>query len=487
MNAKDDGEAQNMKQKESWTEVQKNLKALNEDQLTDFLIQRLSQVDGYRVFPIISRHGPGEHGKDIVASYKDPMGVEFCCYFQVKVGDINAERWRSKIKPQLNAMLDVEFDLPIAKEAAPLRRILVYTGHITPDAQRELVGYLSKSHPRVELWDINHLVRLVQMTTDLREVKVHVHLLFNIQEGKMPQFIVSYLPQEFGRQALEAAFSSEELKEKIIEAYNMFDIKAHAKMLKDRKRNILLQLGEFLILYWLSKESHVGLAKEFYYVNQDPKINRLDFNDLPIELRAGNDLLDRLNKAELKGFNLGLKQFCPDIPDAFSLSSPDDGVLLLESASFKLRIKVEIFSQRVLSSMRTGGWGRYGKYMRLPLRDYEEKKLMKGLTKWVAADFTITLSREPGLALLEPEFHSLYEQWIEGLLKTFKPWFDWEYYAEQRSKGSEFDEIKNMLEIIGYNLEDIRKALGIRGFRTRERFESGIGKNDDEEDKGKRE
>lgn len=47
MNAKDDGEAQNMKQKESWTEVQKNLKALNEDQLTDFLIQRLSQVDGF--------------------------------------------------------------------------------------------------------------------------------------------------------------------------------------------------------------------------------------------------------------------------------------------------------------------------------------------------------------------------------------------------------------------------------------------------------
>jgi hypothetical protein len=477
----------NMGLKESWTEVRKNLKALNEDQLTEFLIQKLSQVDGYSVFPITSRHVPGEHGKDIVASYKDPMGVEFCCYFQIKVGDINANRWRSEIKPQLEAMLEVGFDLPIAKEDAPIRRILVYTGHMTSDAQRELAEYRKTHHPRVELWDINHLVRLAQKTTDLRELKAHVHLLFNIREGKMPQFSATYFPQEFGRQALEAAFSSEEIKEKLIEAYDMSDIKAHAKMLEDRSRNILLQLGEWLVLYWLRGESHVGLAEEFYYVNQDPKIKQMDFDDLPIELTKGNDLLNRLNKAELKGLKSGLKQFCPDIPDAFSLISPDDGVLLLQSASCKLRIKVEISGQGTLSSMWSGGWGRYGNYMGLPLHDYEEKKLMKGLSKLAATDFRITLSKEPGLALLEPEFHSLYEQWIEGLFKTFRPWFDWECHAEQRSKGSEFDEIKNMLEIIGYNLGDIREALGIGGFRTRENFKSDENNDDlEENDKSKK-
>lgn len=54
--------------------------------------------------------------------------------------------------------------------------------------------------------------------------------------------------------------------------------------------------------------------------------------------------------------------------------------------------------------MRTGGWGRYGRYKGLPLRDYEEEKLTEGLTKWVTADFTITLSREFGISLLEPRF-----------------------------------------------------------------------------------
>ena len=476
-----------MEQKESWTEVRKKLKALNEDQLIEFLTQRLSQVDGYRVFPITSRHGPGEHGIDIAASYKDPMSVEFCCYFQIKVRVINTERWRSEIKPQLDAMLDVGFDLPIAKEDAPVRRILVHTGHITQDAQRELAEYRKRHHPRVELWDINHLVRLAQKTTDLRELKAHVHLLFNIREGKMPQFSATYNPQEFGRQALEAAFSSEELKEKLIEAYDMSDIKVHAEMLKDRSRNLLLQLGEWLILYWLTGESHAGLANEFYYVNQDPKIKRLDFDDLPIELRNNNDLLNRLNEAKLKGLNSGLKQFCPDIPDAFSLSSPEYGVLLLQSESSKLRIRVDISGQRTsIGSMWSGGWGRYGRYRGLPLQDYEEEELMKGLTKWATADFTITLSREPGLALLEPAFHALYEQWIEGLFKTFKPWFDWEYHAEQRSKGSEFDEIKNMLEIIGYNLGDIREALDIGRFRVRERFKSEMEKNNDDlEEDGK--
>lgn len=467
-----------MDHKKCWSEVRRNLIAFNESQLIEFLTLRLSQVEGYQVFPITSHHGPGEHGIDLAASYKDPIGVEFCCYFQIKVGNINTARWRSKIRGQLDSMLDVGFDLPIAKKDAPIRRILVFTGHVTKGAQRELAKYIKKQHPRVELWDINYLVRLTQMTTDLRELKAHIHLLFNIVDGKMPQFSSAYRPQEFGRQALEVVYSSEELREKLTQAYDMSDIKAHVEMLKDRSSNILLQLGEWLILYWLTGVSHIGLADEFYYVDQDPKIKRFDFLDLPIQLSKNNDFLNRLNEAKLKGLKSGLKQFCPDIPDAFSISSTNDGELLLQSKSSSLRIKVEVSGQRTfISSWWSGGWGRYGRYRGLPLRDYEEEKLMKG--KWATAELTLTLSKEPGLTLLEPEFHSLYEQWIEGLFKTFKPWFDWEYHAEQTSKGSEFDEIKNMLEILGYNLEDVRKALGIGKFRTRECFNSEMKNNED--------
>jgi len=183
---------------DEWTEIRKELESSDENKIIRFLKERLSQIEGYTILTETS-HGAGEHGVDIVAIYKDPIGSEFLCYFQVKVGKIGVKRWRSEARGQLDAMLDQPLELPGIKKDIPLRRILVHVGKMTRDAQREFVAYRKQHHPRVELWNIDNLIEIARKTTDIKESKALVHLFFNIQDGEMPQFDASYFPQEFGR------------------------------------------------------------------------------------------------------------------------------------------------------------------------------------------------------------------------------------------------------------------------------------------------
>jgi len=446
-----------------WTEIKKELESSDEDKIIRFLKERLPQIGMYRILTETPSHGAGEHGVDIVATYKDPLGSEFLCYFQAKVGKIGVKRWRSEVRGQLDAMLDQPLELPGIKKDVPLRRILVHVGRMTREAQREFVAYRKQHHPRVELWNIDNLIEIAEKTTDVKESKALVHLFFNIQDGEMPQFDTLYFPQEFGRQVLEKVFSSDELKERLRKSYDMSDIKKHAQFLK-RRENILIQLGEWMILNWLTHGT--SLPDEFFYVGRGPEIKKIKFEDLPLEMRKDNELLKRLNETELRGLEAGLKQL-PMIPEAFTLKFPEPGTLVLEGESASIKISVEIVRQWFVSSITRSGWGRFGRYRGLPLTEHLEKKIMEGMMKpWRTSDILITLSKGPGTAVFDPEYKSIYEKWIEGLFATFKPWFDWSYHVEHRSKGSEFDEIKNMLEIIGANIEDIREKLGLGGLRT---------------------
>jgi hypothetical protein len=448
---------------DEWIKIKRELELSDEDKIIRFLKERLSQIEGYTVLTEIPAHGAGEHGVDIVAVYKDPIGSEFLCYFQVKVGKMGVKKWRSEVKGQLDAMLDQSLELPGIKKDIPLRRILVHVGKMTQDAQREFVKYCEQHHPRVELWNIDNLITIARKTTDIKESKALVHLFFNIQDGEMPQFDAMYFPQEFGRQVLEKVFSSDELKEKLRKAYNMSDIKGHAHFLKSRE-NVLIQLGEWMILNWLTHGT--SLPEEFFYVGRGLKIKDVRFEDLPPEIGNDNELIKRLEKTEMRGFEIGLKQL-PMIPETFALKSPEPGTLVLEGESVSVKISVEIAGQWFVSSITTGGWGRFGRYLGLPLTKHLEKKIMEGMMKpWRTADLLITLSKGPGTTTFVSEYKSIYEKWVEGLFATFRPWFDWNYYVEQRLKGSEFDEIKNMLEILGINIEDIRKKLGLGELRT---------------------
>jgi hypothetical protein len=443
---------------DEWAEIRRELESSNEDKIIRFLKERLRQIEGYTILTEIPVHGTGEHGVDIVAIYKEPVGSEFLCYFQVKIGKIGVKRWRSEVRGQLDAMVDQPLELPEIKKDIPLRRILVHVGKMTRDAQREFVAYCKQSHPRVELWNIDNLIEIARKTADIKESQARVHLFFNVQEGEMPQFDASYFPQEFGRQVLEKVFSSDELKEKLRKAYDMSDIKKHARFLKSRE-NILIQLGEWMILNWLAHGT--SLPDEFFHVGRGLEIKEIKFEDLPPEIRNDDELIKRLDKTEMKGPEIGLKQL-PMIPEAFTLKSPEPGTLVLEGKLESIKISVKITSQWFISSITTGGWGRYGKYMGLPLTKYLEQRIMEGMMKsWRTANFLITLSKGPGTTVFDSEYKSIYEKWVEGLFASFKRWFDWGYHAEQRAKSSEFDEIKNMLEILGVNIEDIRKKLGL--------------------------
>ncbi len=448
---------------DEWTEIRRELESSDENKIIRFLKERLSQIEGYTILTETPSHGAGEHGVDIVAIYKDPIGSEFLCYFQVKAGSkIGVKRWR-EVRGQLDAMLDQPLELPGIKKDIPLRRILVHVGKMTRDAQREFVAYRKQHHPRVELWNIDNLIKIARKTTDIKEVKALVHLFFNIRDGEMPQFDASYFPQEFGRQALEKVFSPDELREKLRKAYDMSDIKKHARFLKSRE-NILIQLGEWMILNWLTHGT--SLPDEFFYVGRGPEIKEIKFEDLPPEMRNDNELLKRLNETEMRGPDIGLKQL-PMIPRAFTLKSPEPGTLVLEGESASVKISVEVAGQWWISSITTGGWGRYGRYLGIPLTKHLEERIMEGMMKsWRTVNILITLSKGPGTTVFDSEYKSIYEKWIEGLFASFKRWFDWNYHTEQRSRGSEFDEIKNMLEILGANIEDIRKKLGLGELRT---------------------
>jgi len=449
--------------KDEWAEIRRELESSNEDKIIKFLKDRLPQIEGYKLLMEIPAHGPGEHGVDIVAIYKDPIGSEFLCYIQVKTGKIGVKRWRSEVKGQLDVMRDQLLKLPGIKKDIPLRRILVHVGKMTRDAQREFVAYNRQNHPRIELWNIDNLIEIARKTIDVKESRAHVHLLFNIQNGEMPQFDASYFPQEFGRQVLEKVFSSEELRERLRKVYDISDIKKHAQFLKSRE-NILVQLGEWMILNWLTYGT--SLPDEFFYVNRGPGVKQIRFEDLPPEIRNDNELLKRLNETEIKGLEIGLKQL-PIIPKTFTLKSPEPGTLVLEGKAASVKVSIKIVRQCYVSSITTGGWGRYGKYMGLPLAKHLERRILEGMMKsWRTADFLITLYKGPGTTAFDVEYKSIYEKWIEGLFASFKRWFDWSYHAEQRAKGSEFDEIKNMLEILGVNIEDIKKKLGLGGLRT---------------------
>jgi hypothetical protein len=121
---------------DEWIKIKRELELSNEDKIIRFLKERLLQIEGYTVFNEIPAHGVGEHGVDIVTVYKDPVGSEFLCYFQVKVGKIDVKKWRSEVRGQFNAMLDQSLELPRIKKDIPLRRILVHVGKITRDARR---------------------------------------------------------------------------------------------------------------------------------------------------------------------------------------------------------------------------------------------------------------------------------------------------------------------------------------------------------------
>lgn len=110
-----------------------------------------------------TRHGLGEHGKDIV-SLLNVDGVQTVNVFQLKTRNISTGRFRREVKPELDAMIQVPIHHPMIKGTEPVTYIFVSTGDLSRDAAEEFEAYNKHNHkmrrPEIEFWNLSKLVSL---------------------------------------------------------------------------------------------------------------------------------------------------------------------------------------------------------------------------------------------------------------------------------------------------------------------------------------
>lgn len=110
-----------------------------------------------------TRHGPGEHGKDIV-SLNDREKMSIVNVYQLKVGDISTNRFRTEIKPEFDPMFMVPISHPIIKGTEPKEYTLVSTGDFSPDAAIEFDAYnkynIQIGRPEIQLLNRSNLIKL---------------------------------------------------------------------------------------------------------------------------------------------------------------------------------------------------------------------------------------------------------------------------------------------------------------------------------------
>ncbi|MDV2495030.1 MAG: hypothetical protein RX316_02330 [bacterium] len=105
---------------------------------------------GYRV-KFISRHGPGEQGKDIIALDKRNKPWAF----QLKSGNISVQSWR-KIRPQLEELIEIPIHFPGISKRTKHQTALVTNGQLIGDAVRGIddfnLSYGKRGFPTLEAW-----------------------------------------------------------------------------------------------------------------------------------------------------------------------------------------------------------------------------------------------------------------------------------------------------------------------------------------------
>jgi len=107
----------------------------------------------------VSRHGRGEHGKDLIA--RDSHGRLFA--FQLKGGDINLTAWHA-----MRGEVEELVRLPVSVTAPNLRTeerhtpVLVTNGELTGDAPRSIEAFATEwerlGAPRLEIWQKHQLL-----------------------------------------------------------------------------------------------------------------------------------------------------------------------------------------------------------------------------------------------------------------------------------------------------------------------------------------
>jgi hypothetical protein len=115
-------------------------------------------AEGYTILHV-SRHGRGEHGKDVVARRHD--GV--LCSFQLKGGDIVLSEWR-KIRGEVEELVQLPVRIPGVSEDEQHIPHLVTNGELRGDAPESIQRFVDlweqNGYPRMEVWQRGRLLKL---------------------------------------------------------------------------------------------------------------------------------------------------------------------------------------------------------------------------------------------------------------------------------------------------------------------------------------
>lgn len=104
---------------------------------------------GFRVLHL-TRHGPTEHGKDVIAL--DPKGLP--TGFQLKAGDIDQNRWR-RMYGEIEDLIRLRPNHPSIAGNQRHRAFLVATGQLKEEVRLAISDYnrgIPRGYPRLETW-----------------------------------------------------------------------------------------------------------------------------------------------------------------------------------------------------------------------------------------------------------------------------------------------------------------------------------------------
>ena len=113
---------------------------------------------GFRIL-YVSSHGPGEHGKDIVA--RDGSGKLWA--FQLKGGRIKLQEWR-RMRDEVRELVELPVQFPGISRTEPFQPVLVTNGDLTTDARDNIHAYAGKwsrsGSARLDVWSGRKLLAM---------------------------------------------------------------------------------------------------------------------------------------------------------------------------------------------------------------------------------------------------------------------------------------------------------------------------------------
>lgn len=146
----------------------------------------------------ISSHGPGEHGKDIVARGGDGK----LWTFQLKGGDIRLSRWR-EIRGEVEELVRLPVVYPGISEDEPHTPVLVTNGEISGDSRDDINGFAKKwssdKSGNLEVWSRRQLLALFVeahgkfLPTSLPDFRQFVELYVSDFRERLPREKLSSL------------------------------------------------------------------------------------------------------------------------------------------------------------------------------------------------------------------------------------------------------------------------------------------------------